>query len=179
MHLHATAQDHVAAYLEYHRIVGDDDGGTPFTDKEYAEYTDRVRDARVHRVYCTWQNAQGMDCRNVGPQSSCECSTYTQQRRDASYIRMTTYTCPLTSCACAGFCGHRYIDHDTDRTKSAHIACKKCACALYSYLPKREFVACRSHVSQVWQRMAVGAAAAAAAVECLTLAFLAQVVHKM
>jgi hypothetical protein len=36
--LGATAQDHVNAYLEYERIVGDADGGVMMSEEEYAQF---------------------------------------------------------------------------------------------------------------------------------------------
>ena len=38
IHVTASGRDHVEAYLEYERIVGDADGGKLFTEEEYAVF---------------------------------------------------------------------------------------------------------------------------------------------
>ena len=49
---------HVDAYAEYRRIVGDDDGGTLFTDEQYRNYLRTVVPNRIkNRLYVSWQNS--------------------------------------------------------------------------------------------------------------------------
>jgi hypothetical protein len=104
----ASAQDHVDAYIEYDRIVGDADGGKMFTEEEYAQFKANAILARANRIYVSWRNMQtGMDCRMVGPTSPC-------------------------------FCGHRYKQHATDNTnKKMHCRQAGCPCQLYDYVPVR------------------------------------------
>lgn len=108
IHLTASAQDHVAAYLEYERIVGDADGGKMFTEEEYAEFKANAIAHRANRIYVSWRNmTTGMDCRQVGPSSSC-------------------------------FCGHRFRQHATDNTnKNIFCKTQGCPCTLFSYIPVR------------------------------------------
>ena len=111
--LHAARVTHVAP-LNVHccllSIVGDDDNGQLFTEREYEEYKHTVADARLnHRLYCSWRNtALALDCRQIGPASQC-------------------------------FCTHRYRQHATDNweTKDVHCKVAGCECRLYSYLPIR------------------------------------------
>lgn len=114
MHLTATAQEHVAAYLEYDRIVGDADGGKLFTPEEYEAFKANAIAHRANRIYVCWRNMQtGMDCRSIGPSSPC-------------------------------FCGHRYKNHATDNhNKKIFCKQAGCACALYDYVPIRGTQDCK------------------------------------
>jgi hypothetical protein len=137
IHLTASAQDHVNAYLEYDRIVGDADGGKLFSEEEYAVFKANAIAHRADRIYVSatpnlqlaycacaaahpppllplrllqvsWRcMSSGMDCRQVGPTSPC-------------------------------FCGHRFKQHATDNTNK-NIFCKQagCPCKLYDYIPVR------------------------------------------
>ena len=69
------AQAHVDAYLEYHRIVGDADGGTLFTPAEYDAFKAKARNVRGQcRLYVSWRSKEsGVDCTNIGPQTKCIC----------------------------------------------------------------------------------------------------------
>ena len=106
------AQKHVDAYLEYHRIVGDADGGQLFTLQEYEDFKQRAREVRaVSRMYVSWRNPSGIDCKNIGPQTKC-------------------------------ICGHMYKQHVTDSLRGDQIHakdthCRQCACKGFAYLPGR------------------------------------------
>ena len=110
LHLSASSAQHVAAYLEYRNVVGDDDRGRLFTEREYEEYKRDVASARLtHRLYVSWRaTGTGMDCRQVGPSSLC-------------------------------FCQHRYRQHATDNFEDRHVHCKvpDCPCPLFEYVPIR------------------------------------------
>ena len=67
------AASHIQAYVEYDRIVGNDDGGKMMSEEEFAAYKDKVREARKNRLYVTWRNSDGVDCKNMGPASQCFC----------------------------------------------------------------------------------------------------------
>lgn len=67
------AAQHVQAYLEYERIVGQDDGGNPMSEKQFEEYKKNVRSARRNRLYVHWRNPEGTDCKTIGPSSQCFC----------------------------------------------------------------------------------------------------------
>ena len=103
----------VDAYLEYKRIVGDDDGGTMFTPAQYEEYCKNVVPKRMkNRLFVSWTASSGMDCKMIGPETPC-------------------------------FCQHRYKQHKTDfdevpsNPKDRHLPCraKGCKCAGYHYVP--------------------------------------------
>ena len=99
-------------------IVGDDDNGQLFTEREYEDYKQTVADARLnHRLYCSWRNtALGLDCRQIGPSSQC-------------------------------FCTHRYRQHATDNWETREVHCKVagCECRVFEYLPIRGSQEARCH----------------------------------
>jgi len=100
-------------YLEYRRIVGDDDGGKLFTPEEYEEYKKKVLPIRMkNRLFVSWTAPSGMDCKMVGPETMC-------------------------------FCNHRYKQHKTDyeilpQTRPIPVPCRAsgCRCKSYHYVPK-------------------------------------------
>ncbi|CAI9611040.1 unnamed protein product [Staurois parvus] len=99
-------------YLEYRRIVGEDDGGKLFTPEEYEEYKKTVLPNRMqNRLFVSWRSPTGLDCKLVGPETPC-------------------------------FCTHRYKQHKTDfkelpKERPIHLPCKvsKCQCKSYHYVP--------------------------------------------
>ena len=107
-----SAGAHVDAYLEYRRIVGDDDGGVPFTEEQYEKYKKDVVQKRMeNRLYVSWTSPSGMDCKLIGPETPC-------------------------------FCGHRYKGHKTDFDKlpskrPIFLPCrtKGCRCETFQYVP--------------------------------------------
>lgn len=64
----------VDAYLEYRRIVGDDDGGVLFTPEQYENYKKNIVPQRMaNRLFVSWTSPSGMDCKLVGPETLCFC----------------------------------------------------------------------------------------------------------
>jgi hypothetical protein len=75
-HLTSSAQAHVDAYIEYRRfaitlhlsssrIVGNRDGGKLLSEKEYAAFREKAKDRASNRIYVSWRNLDGVDCKNV------------------------------------------------------------------------------------------------------------------
>ncbi|XP_018423537.1 PREDICTED: protein FAM221A [Nanorana parkeri] len=99
-------------YLEYRRIVGEDDEGKLFTPEEYEEYKKTILPMRMqNRLFVSWRSPNGIDCKLVGPETLC-------------------------------FCTHRYKQHKTDfkelpKEHPIHLPCKvsKCQCKSYHYVP--------------------------------------------
>ncbi|KAH3757672.1 protein FAM221A [Pelomyxa schiedti] len=101
-------QESLRAYIEYHNIVGDDDGGVLMSDEQYQEYKAKAleRAQSGNRLYVSWRCiSTGMDCRLIGPSSKC-------------------------------FCTHAYRSHSVD-TPDKKVFCKVkgCTCKLYEYIP--------------------------------------------
>ncbi|VDL18451.1 unnamed protein product [Hymenolepis diminuta] len=98
-------------YVLYHRIVGDDDNGHPFTPSQYEAYKRRVFPMRLkNRVYVSWVNPKGLDCILIGPESQC-------------------------------FCTHRYRQHKTDflfipSERPIPQPCSKCNCQSFHFIPR-------------------------------------------
>ena len=82
LRLGGPAAAHVAAYLEYDRIVGDADGGRLLSDAEFAAFRARAIELRADRLYITWRCREtGMDCKNAGPSTKCFCGHMLKQAR--------------------------------------------------------------------------------------------------
>ncbi|XP_033740780.1 protein FAM221A-like [Pecten maximus] len=110
----------VDAYLEYKRIVGEDDGGVLFTPEQYEAYKKKVLPMRLkNRIFTAWAAPSGMDCKLVGPETSC-------------------------------FCTHKYSSHKTDfenipEDRPILLPCKVkgCGCVTYHYVPRNGSMALR------------------------------------
>ncbi|XP_074981892.1 protein FAM221A isoform X1 [Caretta caretta] len=102
----------VDEYLDYRRIVGDDDRGKLFTPEQYEEYKRKMLPIRLqNRLYVSWRSPTGMDCKLVGPETLC-------------------------------FCTHRYKQHKTDyeeipKNRPICVPCRvsRCQCKSYHYVP--------------------------------------------
>ncbi|KAJ7322414.1 hypothetical protein JRQ81_018701 [Phrynocephalus forsythii] len=98
----------VDEYLEYRRIVGEDDGGKLFTPEEYEQYKKRVLPIRLqNRLYVSWRSPTGMDCKLVGPETPCFCThRYKQHKTDFDIIpkeRPISVPCKVSRCLCRSF----------------------------------------------------------------------------
>ncbi|XP_022359105.1 protein FAM221A isoform X2 [Enhydra lutris kenyoni] len=98
----------VDEYLEYRRIVGEDDGGKLFTPEEYEEYKKRVLPMRLqNRLFVSWRSPTGMDCKLVGPETLCFCThRYKQHKTDFETIpqqRPISLPCRVRGCACRAY----------------------------------------------------------------------------
>jgi len=130
----------IDAYAEYKRIVGDDDNGTLFTEEEYEAYKKKVFPLRLkNRLYVSWQNSKGRDCKLIGPETKCHC-----QCRYKNHV--TDVTDPNAKgarklkckrCSCKGFMyvwsqGPRQIKcgckHDAEVHDPGRLNCLKCSC---------------------------------------------------
>ncbi|XP_071802246.1 protein FAM221A-like [Asterias amurensis] len=109
------AAESVDQYLEYRRIVGEDDGGHSgelLSPEQYEAYKKEVIPVRMkNRLFVSWTSPRGWDCKLVGPETPC-------------------------------FCQHRYKQHKTDfkelpTERPIHLPCrvKGCKCRSYNYVP--------------------------------------------
>ncbi|XP_073094798.1 protein FAM221A isoform X2 [Manis javanica] len=95
-------------YLEYRRIVGEDDGGKLFTPEEYEEYKRKVLPMRLqNRLFVSWRSPAGMDCKLVGPETLCFCThRYKQHKTDFETIpqqRPIGLPCRVPGCPCRAY----------------------------------------------------------------------------
>ncbi|XP_028645919.1 protein FAM221A isoform X1 [Grammomys surdaster] len=98
----------VDEYLEYRRIVGEDDGGKLFTPEEYEEYKKKVLPMRLqNRLFVSWRSPTGMDCKLVGPETLCFCThRYKQHKTDFETIpqqRPIDLPCRVSGCRCKAY----------------------------------------------------------------------------
>ncbi|KAK3791504.1 hypothetical protein RRG08_061518 [Elysia crispata] len=133
----------VDAYLEYRRIVGDDDGGNMFTPEEYEAYKRKVIPQRIkNRIYTSYSNPAGMDCKLIGPETPCFCThRYKQHETDFAEVpseRPIKLRCRVSGCACLSFhyvplngsqsirctCKHLAEEH---KAKAPYV-CKRAGC---------------------------------------------------
>nr|XP_015213464.1 PREDICTED: protein FAM221A isoform X1 [Lepisosteus oculatus] len=132
----------VEEYLEYRRIVGDDDGGQTFTPEEYEEYKRRVLPSRLrNRLYVSWGVPGGIDCKLIGPETPCFCThRYKQHRTDFERLpglRRPLLPCRARGCGCESYryvprrgsqparcsCKHAAEEH----SEAPGLACRRCA----------------------------------------------------
>ena len=143
--LDKSAASAVDAYFEYRNIVGSDDNGKLFTPEEYEKYKNTVVPGRMkNRLYVSWTNASGMDCKLIGPETQCFClHRYKQHQTDFNDIgENVQLRCKVASCKCTAFhfvpkngnsflkchCKHAADDH---KANNPH-PCKVCSCTQFS-----------------------------------------------
>jgi len=144
----------VDAYLEYRRIVGDDDGGVLFSPEEYEAYKKQVLPQRIeNRLFTSWSNSAGMDCKLIGPETPCFCQhRYKQHRTDFAVIpsdRPILLPCQVKSCRCTSYhyvplagccaircnCKHQADEHSEVRPfPCKRGVCQKCTGFKSSYM---------------------------------------------
>ena len=103
------AAQHVQAYIEYNNIVGNADNGKMMSEKEFQEFKNNVKEARKNRLYVKWRNADGVDCKSIGPASQCFCG-----------------------------CRYKDHFFDNVKTKEVYCRSngpKKCKCKQFRYIP--------------------------------------------
>ncbi|XP_076865489.1 protein FAM221A isoform X3 [Brachyhypopomus gauderio] len=140
IHIGKTAEEAVNAYLEYRRIVGEDDGGRLFTQAEFAEYKKRVVPSRLrNRLYVSFGVPGTIDCKLIGPETLCFClHRYKQHRTDFVELpkaRPIFLPCAVQGCQCVTY---QYVHHRpqgtrcqckhlcSDHREAADHLCKKC-----------------------------------------------------
>lgn len=121
----AQAARNVQAYLEYDAIVGNADGGKMMSEKEFEEFKASVREARKNRLYVNWRNENGVDCKTIGPASTCFCG-HRYKQHDFDAVKTRKIKCREAKCKCVMFdyvpvygsrdlkclCKHSFKDHD-------------------------------------------------------------------
>jgi len=143
--LDKSAASAVDAYWEYRNIVGDDDNGKLFTPEEYEEYKRKVVPQRMkNRLYVSWTNPTGMDCKLIGPETQCFClHRYKQHKTDFEEPARSSseLTCKVAGCRCSGFhfvpkngnaflkchCKHITTDHRPNKP----YGCSLCGCRTF------------------------------------------------
>ncbi|XP_002126539.2 protein FAM221A-like [Ciona intestinalis] len=143
--LDRNAASNVDAYFEYRSIVGDDDHGRLFSPEEYEAYKKKVLPMRMeNRLYVSWSNPEGMDCKLVGPETLCFCQhRYKQHVTDFKEKVKDTkeLKCKIVGCRCTGYnyvprngtqplrchCKHQATEH----SEKSPFLCKnhKCGCS--------------------------------------------------
>ena len=94
---------------------GDDDNGTLFTEEEYEAYKKKVFPLRLkNRLYVSWQNSTGRDCKLIGPETKCHC-----QCRYKNHVTDVT---------------------DPNAKGARRLKCKKCSCKGFMYVWSQENV---------------------------------------
>ncbi|KAG9280044.1 protein FAM221A [Astyanax mexicanus] len=136
-----SAADSVDQYVEYRRIVGEDDGVKLFSEAEYEEYKRRVLPIRArNRLYVSFGVPGKIDCKLIGPETPCFCShRFKQHQTDFEELPEETpiaLPCRVQGCRCGSYqyvhrsgsqpvrcrCKHLPSDH----SEAAHHLCWKC-----------------------------------------------------
>ncbi|EAR82283.1 Hypothetical protein TTHERM_01229000 (macronuclear) [Tetrahymena thermophila SB210] len=141
--INSDAAKHVQAYLEYQQLVGDyHNNGQLMSEKEFEEFKKNYREKAKNRIYCSWRNERGQDCKMVGPATKCFCD---HRFKDHEYLDpkdKTKVHCKVPKCNCKCYyyipaygsydfkclCKHSYRDHDNIKK----ICNNKCGCSGFS-----------------------------------------------
>jgi len=96
------AKNHLQAYLEYTSIVGDADDGVLLSEAEYEKFKQKAIEARKHRIYVSWRNSVGIDCKLIGPASKCFCTHAYKSHATDNYEDRNIF-CRTKNCECQLF----------------------------------------------------------------------------
>ena len=127
----------IQAYIDYCRIVGVDDGGKMFNEKEFEEYKKKVANARKNHLYVYWTNLKGVDCKAIGPESMCFCG-HRFKMHNFDNVKTKKVNCKDTKCKCPLFeyvpvhgsndvkclCKHSYSLHDNVKRNCTKPGCQ-------------------------------------------------------
>jgi hypothetical protein len=130
-------QKHIEAYLEYKRIVGEDDGGKLMSDQEFEAYKKKVAEARKNHLYVFWVNPKGFECKAIGPESMCFCG-HRYKSHNFDNIKTKKVNCKTAKCKCSLFdyvpvygsndvkclCKHSYSLHNLSTRGCTKPGCK-------------------------------------------------------
>ena len=147
------AQQAIDAYIEYENIVGGQDGGKLLTPEEYEEFKRNIAAKRANRLFVYWRNPQGMDCKTVGPFSTCFCNHRYRQHQTDDNVKTKRVPCKVAKCKCRQFsyvpvygsndlkclCKHSFREHDAHSKVCERKGCKctgfssthSCSCSLH------------------------------------------------
>jgi len=148
MFLPQDAMKHVDAYFEYRQLVGDSDGGRLLDEREYEALRERAADPE-RRLWVYWVEAEsGLECKAVGPASTCFCGHRYREHTWADYPETRKLKCKMAGCTCHAFsyvpvkgsgdlkcssCRQSYLDHDKrtkkcKRGKGSFTSSYSCSC---------------------------------------------------
>ncbi|XP_065174736.1 protein FAM221A-like [Sycon ciliatum] len=153
IHLTSQAVADVEAYLEYKRIVGDADKDLPggiMTPEQYEHFKKTVVVDRIkNRLFVSWTNPDGMDCKLVGPETPCFCGhRYKAHRSDYNDLppHPIPVPCQERGCRCRSYrylpsvvgtqpprctCKHTAEEHDARAPHACKRSGNACACRAY------------------------------------------------
>ena len=138
INFNAQKQNSLQAYIEYRNIVGNDDNGKIMSEKEFEEYKKNVAQKRKNHLYVYWVNADGFECKAIGPESMCFCN-HRYKAHDFDSITDKKVKCKDKKCKCKLFdyvpvygandvkclCHHSYREHElTGKRKCKRPNCK-------------------------------------------------------
>jgi hypothetical protein len=138
LQLSAQNAQHVQAYINYYNTVGNEDGGKMFSEKEYEEYKANLQKNAKNRIYTSWRNIKGTDCKIVGPSTKCFCDHRYKEHNHLNPVDKRVH-CKVKGCPCPNYyyipvhasqdfkclCKHSYTEHDPITKKCLK---GKCGC---------------------------------------------------
>src|SRR3990167_3544683 len=132
----AAAQPGLSDYLDYALNTGQD--AKPFDEKTYKEYKQKQAMFAHTRVFVTWRNHHGRDCKTVGPATKSICD---HRFKEHEYLnpKDKKVKCNIKGCKCRCFdyipvhgsydfkclCKHSYREHEMDGSRRC-LRCKNC-----------------------------------------------------
>lgn len=127
----------IQAYIEYKKIVGNDDNGKLMSEKQFEEYKKKVAKSRKNHLYVYWVNCEGAECKAIGPESMCFCN-HRFKAHDFDSVKDKKVKCKNSGCKCKLYeyipvygandvkclCHHSYREHDLMTRKCKRQKCK-------------------------------------------------------
>ena len=120
------------------------------SEKEYEDFKKNYAKNTKNRIYASWRNSRGLDCKMIGPASMCFCGHRFKEHEFLQPVNKKVQThnndkvfCKRPKCTCPTFshvpqfgandfkclCKHSYTEHDPISKK-----CSKgmCGCSKFS-----------------------------------------------
>ncbi len=72
------------------------------SEKEFEEFKASVKESRKNRLYVSWRNTKGVDCRMIGPASKCFCG-HRYKEHAVDNVKDRKVFCRSSKCRCPLF----------------------------------------------------------------------------
>lgn len=71
LYINKEGASHVQSYIDFLNMGGKE---KDFSEKAYLALKQKQKEAAKNKLYVTWRNANGKDCKNIGVATKCFCN---------------------------------------------------------------------------------------------------------